>query len=398
MHVIVVGAGIVGLASAVNLAARGARVTVLDREPVGGADLAHRASWGNAGWVSPGLVVPLAEPGAWKHGITAFTDRDAPLSIPRLTPRLAVFLARFASQMTERRFHQAIDAAASWTTQALAAYDRLAERGVREPIVRAPFTIGTTSEDDLAAFAHEVEVLAATGVDVAASRVDAGKPWFSGRVTHALELTGQAYMDPGAYCADLVRLARELGVEFHGGVEVVTGHEGTKTVGLVDSTGATWNADRVLVAAGAWSDDLVARIWGRRARTGQASGRGYSFTVPVEESHMPPGPVYLPAQRVVLTPYRGGMRVAGTMEFADPDAPLDPRRIEGIVRTLEPCVEGLDLHARTDEWVGARPVPTDGRPALRRVGGRGYLCSGMGMWGIVLGAVAGERTADLVLR
>ena len=68
MHVIVVGAGIVGLASAFHLARAGAEVTVLERERV-----AAGASWGNAGWVCPGLVAPLAEPGGWRHGIQALT-------------------------------------------------------------------------------------------------------------------------------------------------------------------------------------------------------------------------------------------------------------------------------------------------------------------------------------
>lgn len=393
MHITIIGAGIVGLSTALHLRTRGADVRVLDAGAVG-----RGASWGNAGWVSPGLVVPLAEPGAWKHGISAFTDKNAPLSIPRITPSTVAFLAKFASHMTQKRFDAAIADTAPWTRRALAAYDVLAELGVREPVVRADYHLGADSEDVVRAFEHEVEVTGATGVDIGSRRIDpAGLPFFSERVTHGLVLSGQAFMDPGAYTADLARVAREAGVEIHENVRIVAGHEGSRKVGLVDTTGEVWSTDSVVVAAGAWSDAVLEAVWGRKSRTGQGSGRGYSFTAPVAEGYRPEGPVYLPAQRVVLTPYHEGVRVAGTMEFLPPDAPMVPDRIEGIVRTLEPYVEGVDLAGRTDEWVGPRPVSTDGRPILRRVGLRGYVCTGMGMWGIVLGAVAGERTADLVL-
>lgn len=393
MHVIVVGAGIVGLASAFHLARAGAEVTVLERERV-----AAGASWGNAGWVCPGLVAPLAEPGGWRHGIQAITDPDAPLSVPRPTPQILGFLTRFAAQMTTKRFSAAIEANAPLTREALAAFDRLAESGVTAPVHRADYHVGAESASTITAFEHEVELLAASGVEVAARRTDpAGLPYFSDRVAHALTVTGQAYIDPGAYCRDLARAARAVGVEIREGVEVVTGHAGSSAVSLIDFAGAAHTADTVLVAAGAWSDEVLGPVFGTRSRTRQTSGRGYSFTAAVAPGRMPDGPVYLPTQRIVLTPYRAGVRIAGTMEFLPPDAPPRPGRIDSIAATLEPFVTGIDLADTSDHWVGPRPVSDDGRPVLRRVARRGYVATGHGMWGIVLGPVTGERMAEHIL-
>ncbi|WP_101651284.1 NAD(P)/FAD-dependent oxidoreductase [Brevibacterium ihuae] len=393
MRVIVVGAGIVGLASAFHLARAGAEVTVLERDRV-----VAGASWGNAGWVCPGLVAPLAEPGGWRHGIQALTDPDAPLSVPRPTPQVLGFLARFAAQMTTRRFSAAVEANAPLTREALAAFDRLAAAGVESPVIRADYHLGAESASTIAAFEHEVELLAATGVELAARRTPAADlPCFSARVTHALTITGQAYIDPGAYCAELARTARAAGVEIREGVEVVAGHAGSSAVSLIDSAGEAHTADTVLVAAGAWSDAVLGPVFGARARTRQTSCRGYSFTATAAPGAMPGGPVYFPTQRIVLTPYRSGVRVAGTMEFLPPDAPPRAGRIDSIAATLEPFVTGIDLTDTTDHWVGPRPVSDDGRPVLRRVARRGYVATGHGMWGIVLGPVTGERMAEHIL-
>ncbi|MDF2848623.1 MAG: FAD-dependent oxidoreductase, partial [Oerskovia sp.] len=81
---VVVGAGMVGLATAWHLQRRGVEVTVLDREGV-----AAGSSWGNAGWLTPGMAMPLADPTLWTYAPKALLDPAAPLHVPaRLDPRL----------------------------------------------------------------------------------------------------------------------------------------------------------------------------------------------------------------------------------------------------------------------------------------------------------------------
>ncbi|NUL60427.1 FAD-binding oxidoreductase [Brevibacterium luteolum] len=392
-RLIVIGAGIIGLATAYQLAQRGAEVTVLDRSSV-----AAGASWGNAGWVCPGLATPLAAPGGWRHGIDAVTKPHAPLTFSRITPALTVFLAKFAAQMTERRFHAALRDNADLARQALPAFDRLADAGVTSPVHRADFTIGAEDNDTIVDFDAELDQIAELGIDVGSYRIDpAPVPFFSNRITAALCVTGQAYIDPGEYCQALAGLAEESGVQIITDAEVVAGHAGTDSVSVVDRTGRAFTADELVVAAGAWSDDVLRAICGRKATTGQASGRGYSFTVDADPAHLPEGPVYLPARRVVLTPYQDAIRVAGTMEFSDPDAPLRPGRIEAIVAQISPLLHGINLADTRDHWVGPRPVSTDGRPVTRRIGDRVTAATGHGMWGVVFGPITGEIVAEQLL-
>ena len=74
---VVVGAGMVGLATAWHLQERGVEVTVLDRSGV-----AAGASWGNAGWLTPGMAMPLSDPSLWTYGPKALVDPAAPLHVP----------------------------------------------------------------------------------------------------------------------------------------------------------------------------------------------------------------------------------------------------------------------------------------------------------------------------
>jgi D-amino-acid dehydrogenase len=125
------------------------------------------------------------------------------------------------------------------------------------------------------------------------------------------------------------------------------------------------------------------------------AGRGYSFTVPVDRPV--PGPIYLPDVRVACTPYQGALRVAGTMEFRDPDAPRVPARLEAIIGSARPLLDGVRWEERTDVWVGPRPVTPDGSPLIGATRAPGiYVAGGHGMWGLAHGPATGRLLAEQI--
>src|SRR5699024_2593416 len=114
------------------------------------------------------------------------------------------------------------------------------------------------------------------------------------------------------------------------------------------------------------------------------AGRGYSFTV--TPNIMPTHPIYFPAQRVACTPLVDSFRITGMMEFRNPDAPLDHRRIEAIINASRPMYQGINWHDRQEEWVGSRPCTTDGFPLIGQTRNASVsIAGGHGMWGITLG-------------
>src|SRR5687767_14890527 len=128
-RVAVVGAGMVGLSTAWFLQEHGVSVTVLDREGV-----AAGSSWGNAGWLTPGLTTPLPEPAVLKYGVRAVLSPSSPVYVPpTASPRLVSFLTRFARNSTARRWERAMQALVPINRRSLAAFDVLGENGVAAP-------------------------------------------------------------------------------------------------------------------------------------------------------------------------------------------------------------------------------------------------------------------------
>ncbi len=393
--VAVVGAGMVGLATAWFLQEGGASVTVYERDGV-----AAGASWGNAGWLTPGLAAPLPEPSVLRFGLKAVLDPSSPVYLPlRADAGLLRFLVAFARNCTPRQWRRGMAAFVPVNGRALGAFDALAAGGVTARTVRSePFLAVYRSERQRTGLLAELRHMQDAGLsDVGVSLVmgaeaRAMEPLLTTEAGAALRISGQRYLNPPEFVRSLATAVRARGGEIAEGRDV-TGVRDTPD-GVVVATGeGERRHDAVVVATGAWLDTLARRFG---VRLPVQAGRGYSFSVPVPR--MPGGPLYFPEERVACTPLGDRLRIAGMMEFRRPDAPLDPRRITAIVDAVRPFLSGVDLDDRRDEWVGSRPVTADGLPLLGRTSSpRVFVAGGHGMWGMVLGPVTGQLVAQTVL-
>lgn len=388
---IVIGAGMVGLSTAWHLQEHGVEVTVVDREGV-----AAGSSWGNAGYLAPALTLPLADPSMWTYGLKALLDPDAALHVPlRVDPGLWGFLARFLAHGTMRAWHRAMAGLAPINALALEAFDQLTDGGVVAPTREGPFVVGFTDHASATAFLDELQWVRGHGMEVQVERLDSARtsaPILSEEITAAYRMDGQRFIEPGPFVNALGDTVRARGARLRTG-DAVTEVRPGRAPGVVLATGEQLSADSVVIATGAWMPQL-ARPLGVRTRV--QAGRGYSFSVSVEEPI--PHPVYLPAQRIACTPYQGRLRIAGTMEFLGPDEPPRDRRVRAMIAQVEGLFRGVDLDDRRDEWVGSRPVTPDGLPLVGATAGRGvYVAGGHGMWGIVLGPATGRLLAEQIV-
>lgn len=384
---VVVGAGVVGLSTAWFLQERGVEVTVVDRTGV-----AAGASWGNAGWIAPGLAIPLNEPAVLRYGLRSLADPAAPLHIPLTAdPSLWSFLTRFAAHCRWSSWTRAAKANIPLNEECIEAYDVLTANGVEAPTVDAPITAVFTSAVSAQGLVRELDRLAAAGQPVDHVRLSTPDlreqvPLASSALVAGVRVEGQRFVAPGEFVQALGRAVVARGATIHT-VEVDDVR--------ADGTGVVVqgiSADVAVLATGAWLPGLAARTG---VRTPVRAGRGYSFTVPVREPVH--GPVYLPEARVACTPYQGGLRVAGTMEFRAPDAPVDETRVDAIIDSVRPLLDGVRWEDRTDVWVGPRPVTPDGRALIgaTRVPGV-YVAGGHGMWGLAQGPVTGRLLAEQI--
>jgi D-amino-acid dehydrogenase len=393
-HVAVVGAGMAGLATAWFLQEHGVRVTVLERERI-----AAGSSWGNAGWIAPALTTPLPEPAVLRYGVRAALDPASPVYVPpRADPGLLRFLLGFARHCTARSWRVAMSAYASMNRRALDAFDALATGGVGAPVHEAkPLLVCHASEDHQASMLEELRHVeeAGQGVEyeaIAGDEARRAEPALSGAVKAAIRLHDQRFIDPGRYLRALAEAVRGRGGAIREGVSVRGVRDDSARVAVEATDGRALGFDAVVLANGAWLNRLARRFG---VRTIVQAGRGYSFSVPVEQ--MPAGPVYFPAQRVACTPLGDRLRVAGMMEFRGPEEPLDPRRIGAIVDAVRPLFRGVAFEERAEEWVGSRPCTADGLPLIGPTASpRVFVAGGHGMWGIALGPLTGELLADAI--
>ncbi|TCP47817.1 D-amino-acid dehydrogenase [Tamaricihabitans halophyticus] len=390
---VVIGAGIVGLSTAWFLQERGVDVTVVDR-----AEVASGASWGNAGWLSPGLTVPLPEPSVLRYGIQSLLDRRAPLYIPvKPDPRLWSFLARFARHCTLAKWRTGMQAYLPMNAECLEAFDVLVHNGVRAQVQEAPITAVVERREQIQDLFREFQMIRRAGQRIDFTVLDGTElrsalPQVSERAEVGIRLDGQRYIDPGAFVHALADSVVARGGTIHRNFTVRRFFREWRGVTVQADAGRTVGADVAVLATGSWVSQFAKP---RGVRVPVHAGRGYSFTVPTAEPV--PGPIYLPAVRVACTPYQGALRVAGTMEFRAPDAGLDRKRIEAIIESARPLLDGVSWADRTDEWVGPRPVTPDGLPLIGETSTSGvFLAGGHGMWGLTLGPSTGRLLAEQI--
>lgn len=391
-RVAVVGAGMPGLATAWFLQEHDVEVTVFDKSGVAGG-----ATWGNAGWLSPAMTAPLPEPAVLRYGIKALFDPGSPVVVA-LRPDLGLlrFLVGFARNSTTARWNQGVRHYTPLVEEAIGAFKLLTEADVGAATFRETSILAAArTERELEGMVHELQAVRDLGRDVAFDLLSGDElrklePALSDEIGCGVRILDQASINPGAFAAALGESVVARGGKIRA-PETVAEVTDTGPAVMVRLTGGASEAfDAVVLANGAWINGL-ARPHGVRRIVG--AGRGYSFSTNFDVALTQP--VYFPFQRVACSPLGDGVRVAGTMEITSPDKSLSPKRIGSIAASVAPLLQGADLSARADVWVGSRPCTSDGLPLVGVTKSpRVFINGGHGMWGVTLGPVSGRLLAD----
>jgi D-amino-acid dehydrogenase len=367
MRVMVVGAGLVGLSIAYALTKHDdVQVDVIEQ----GGRVGGGASRGNAGWICPTQVAPLAAPGLVRRLTRDALSPSSALYIrPGGLPALAPFLLRLASGATTGTYRERVAALRVLADRAWPALEEAVGDGLDVELHRT----GILSVfADPAIARHALDLLAFQAELLTADEM--GESCLTSRATTGYVLREDGFVDPAALVEALAAAVRERG--------------GQITVGREPDAISRNEADCVVLAAGAATAQVAAQ-YGHRLRV--VPGKGYSFTVPMRTP--PSRPVHLEQAHVVLTPLDAGVRVAGTMELGDRTNRLDQRRVEAIAAAAAPWVEGIDWDRRTDVWVGERPLTSNGLPIIGRLEDGLFVATGHGMYGVTLALPTGDALA-----
>ena len=388
--VAVLGAGMVGVACALELRRRGARVTLIDRRDPG-----QETSYGNAGVIARSSLMPLNNPALWAALPGLIRNRSAAL---RYDARFILsnlrWLTAFLGHARARSFAETTRALDALIGLSMTEHRRLIARaGAGARLAERGWVYLYRSETGFAAGALARDVFAEHGV--ATEILDQGgladlEPGLNPIFPRALWIKDAASVDgPGELVEDYARLfASQGGRIVRNGVAGLETDGGTWRVRLAD--GQTVGADRVVVALGPWSQEFLDRM-GLRVRMGYE--RGYHMHFAPRGNATLGRPVYDTAGGYVLAPMSRGLRMTTGVELNRPGAPPDPRPVrlaEARLREAFPIDGALD----DTPWMGSRPTLPDARPVIGAAPGRAGLWLAFGHQHI--GFSTGPGTARLL--
>jgi D-amino-acid dehydrogenase len=398
MKVIVLGAGIIGVTSAYQLARAGHEVTVVDRQP----GPALETSFANAGEVSFGYCSPWAAPGIPMKAMKWLFMQHAPLILrPQIDRAMLSWMAQMLRNCTSARY-----ALNKSRMLRLADYSRLSLATLREETAIAydERMQGTLqlfrTEAQLDASAKDVKALAADGIPYevldpdGCIRVEPALKHVREKIVGGLLTPKDETGDCFKFTNALAAKAAALGVQFNYG-SIIRGLdvEGGRVRGVVTAHG-TLAADAVVVALGSFSPLLV-RPHGIRLPVYPV--KGYSLTIPITDaSRAPESTVMDETHKIAITRLGDRIRVGGMAEISGYTNDLgEPRRLT-LQHSVTDLFPGGDV-SKASFWSGLRPMTPDGTPVIgaTKVAGL-FLNTGHGTLGWTMSSGSARVIADLV--
>lgn len=388
-----IGGGVIGVACAVELARRGAQVTVLERDRVG-----HGCSYGNAGWLTPSQAFPLANPHMLAKSFKWMLDPESPLYIqPRLDPSFIRWLLEFVMASRVDRFERGAAALVGLCRASVDYWEELSKR------TAVPFGFerhgllcvyeNTAAFDDAK---RGVDLVGKAGVRAerwSADEVRHKEPAVVGPSVGAWFYPDDGHCEPYEAVRALAEEARALGVRFMEGAEVYRISSGSGPRVLTTTLGEM-RAAQIVVATGPWSEGLGKMLGIRLPVIG---AKGYSLVLPPAKPH-PTRSIYLTERKIAVNPHRDALRIAGTLELVRNDFSINARRVDVILRGAKGMLNIGDTPAPREIWRGLRPCTPDGMPAIGRARGRGdvWLATGHQMAGLKCAPGTGLLLAQLM--
>ncbi len=388
----VLGAGIVGICTALSLLERGLPVTVIDKGEPG-----QETSMGNAGVVSPWSIIPQSLPGTWKSIPKLMFGGSRPLSIhPGVAMQMIPWGLRFLRQGQETRVRKSAEAMSHLCGPSIELYQRhLAGTGHEDLIADSMYVHAFRDGSRATLKAIDYRIRAEMGADmevVGKDRLSDIEPALSPDFQAAILIKGQARArSPGKLGQVLAEKARAMGANFvRASVQRIKPAEDGWNIYL---EGETLRFDRIVICLGAWSRKLLEDLG---LSVPLLAERGYhvEFRDPgfdVRNSVMDVD------AKVVASSMAGGLRVAGQAEFAPVDSPPNNRRKGQLTKVAKALFPGLNV-GETQFWMGRRPSFPDSLPALGPISGHPGLFANFGHshYGLMMAPSSGDRLARAI--
>lgn len=395
-HIIVIGAGIVGLSTAYFLHKEGHQVTVFDK-----SDGTTGASLVNAGYITPSHIIPLASPGKIKQGLKWMFDSSSPFYMkPRWDTDFFKWAWYFHKSSTHAKVAKAIPVIKDINIMGRELFAQIKASGDLGDfqLKRDGLLMLYKTE---ASYHHEMEVAkkaAFLGLEVnELNKEDLRRmePNVKIDAEGAIHYECDGHTTPTEFMPKLLAYLKEVGVTILTNEEVIDMVVGKNAIQEIKTTNGTYTADQFVLAAGSWSGTLSKKL---HIDLPLQAGKGYRINVA-----RPTGigmPAILMEASMAVTPMAGFTRFAGTMEFSGINDQVRKERVEAIARGAQQFYPEIAILTEEKEAAktGLRPVSPDGLPYIGRSGKINNLifATGHAMMGWSLGPATGKLVSEII--
>ena len=393
--VIIVGAGIVGIACAHYLQQSGRNVTVIDQNKVGSG-----CSHANCGYICPSHVLPLTEPGAVATGLMSMLDPRAAFRVkPQARFALYEWMWQFARRCNHEDMIEAGHGLQALLDYSAAEFESLFSDNTLDCEWKTDGLLYVFhTQSGLEAFsAHEA--LLRDHYDVHARFIDGAdlpktdaalKPGLAGAFLYEAD----SHLRPDKFVSEWTSLGRQNGVTFIEDcrLEDVEASDG-RVSGIITSKGKM-TADHYVIATGAWSGKLGKMLG---CKLPVEPGKGYSITM-TPPAQPPRYPMLLPEHRVGVTPFDEGYRLGSMMEFSGYDSSIPEFRVSQLQESARPYLHDPVGEVIEERWYGWRPMTWDSLPIIGHVPGLSntILATGHNMLGLSMAPGTGRLVSDII--
>jgi D-amino-acid dehydrogenase len=395
-RIVIVGGGIIGLATAYSSLKEGSRVTIVDRMPAWG----DSCSLGNAGMIVPSHFIPLAAPGVFGQALKWMGNPESPFHVkPRLSLDLMKWGLQFYLACTESQARESGKLLRDLNLASREIYGVWSDTGLQFGLAKRGLLMLCQSQH---AFQEESEVaqqardLGLPAQVLSPSETAALDPNVTMSIVGSVYYPKDCHLDPSTLMKALRAKIDSMGGTFVDETLLRGWKTDSQRITALETNRGEIEGDDFVLCGGAWSSELARSL---KLRIPLQPGKGYSLTLP-NPIEQPTVCSILCEAKVAVTPIGDSLRFGGTMQLGELNQSIDPVRVGGIIKSIPKYFprfrpqhfEGIE------PWCGLRPVSPDGLPYIGRTRAWQNLvvATGHAMMGLSLGPITGELVSQIL--
>ena len=394
-EVIIVGGGIIGLATAYYLNLEGHDVSVIDQDKIKSG-----ASHINSGYLTPSHIIPLAAPGMISKGFRWMFNNSSPFYIkPRFDLDLVNWGMKFMKSCTSEHVQKSMKSILDINLlskklfiemQQSNAFDfHLESKGL---LMAYKTSVAEREEAKAASWAKDLGIIVK---QLSKEEILKIQPKVPMEVAGAFMYESDAHTTPELFMNNLKNHLMSRGVKFFLDTVVSSFQKKEKKIETLNTNKGIFKADEFVIATGAWTEGILKELG---IKLSIQAGKGYSFDV--QDITGLSIPAILSEAKVAVTPMSGYTRFGGTMEISGINSKINSRRVLSIVNAAKEYYPGIEIPLTSVDKArsGLRPLSTDGLPFIGRHSSfkNLVLASGHAMMGWSLGPATGKLLTELI--